>query len=93
MTGVQTCALPISTPSSSSAAKDTKGSKGDREQSESKPKNPKTIMGRILRCYECDSDTYLRDKCPQLEAKRTTTQAVTAGSKNIKKQQGNEKAT
>ena len=82
-----------STPSSSSAAKDTKGSKGDREKSESKPKNPKTTMGRILRCYECDSDTHLRDKCPQLEAKRATTQAVTAGSKNTKKQQGNEKAT
>ena len=82
-----------STPSSASASKDAKSHKGDREKSESKPTNPKTTMGRILRCYECDSDTHLRNNCPQLEAKKATTQAITAGSRNTKKQQGKEKAT
>ena len=82
-----------STPSSSTAHKDSKGGKGDGGKSEPKPKTPRITTGRILRCYECNSDTHLRNQCPQLEAKKATTQAATAGSKNAKGQQGNGKAT
>ena len=74
------------------ANKDSKGGKEDWEKSEPKPKTSRTTTGRILRCYEYNSDTHLRNQCPQLEVKKTTTQAATTGSKNTKSQQGNGKA-
>ena len=63
--------------------------------SATKDKNPASPSGRILRCYHCQSDTHLRNKCPELantgkSAGQAKTQAVEAGSSKNRK--GKEKA-
>ena len=79
----------------SSAAPSSRPAKQESSSSAAKGKNPVTTSGRILRCYHCQSDTHLRDKCPELantEKSSGTAKAQAIDADSSKDRKGKEKA-